>query len=191
MQTHHDQLICWLLATPAVGRATPDPLPPTRSHAPGLRSTGLAQLRRHQLIHAWVFGGWAIANVVVGGTGMFFTDGYWHHFHHMNAAWGSINLIVAGAFLYQVRQLRATASRPVLTQTERQFRRFLRINLGLDLLYIAVGYWLNQQGAGSLTHQAMLQGFGQAIMLQGVTLLSVDLLSLTIWLKRRARLQRT
>lgn len=149
-----------------------------------------SQLRRHELIHARIFAGWAIANVVVGGVSMFLTEGYWHYFHHMNAAWGSINLLIASVFWHQARQLSRSAARPVIRQQERKFRRFLWINLSLDLLYVATGFWLNQRGAGLVDHQAMLQGFGQAIILQGVTLLSLDATSLAICLRRLTRLRR-
>ncbi|CCH53931.1 hypothetical protein BN8_03065 [Fibrisoma limi BUZ 3] len=180
----------WLLAVPTFGQLTTDTLNTTRTDGVGTQPNGPSQLRRHQLIHARVLAGWAIANVVVEGTSMFFSEGQWHHFHHMNAAWGSINLLVAGVFWHQTRQQSPFVAGPTAMQQERKFRRFLRINLGLDLLYLATGFWLKQRGAGLVDHQAMLQGFGQAIILQGVTLLSLDATSLAISLRRLKKLCR-
>ncbi|MBO0935808.1 hypothetical protein J2I47_04530 [Fibrella sp. HMF5335] len=134
-------------------------------------------LRRHQLTHALCYASWAILSLVVGGVAMQFTNGQWHHFVHMHAAWGSINLLISGWCLYKANQLSPALSVRVTAKKEREFRRFLAVNLGLDLLYIITGLWLCMSATGAATHRALRLGFGEAICLQGMVLLSFDLVS--------------
>ncbi len=141
-------------------------------------------LRRHQLTHITYYGSWAVVSLVVGGVAMFFTEGQWHHFVHMNAAWGSINLLVAAWCLYRAKQLSPTLSAGATAKKEREFRQFLGVNLGLDLLYLAVGGWLCRLAVSSVTNGALLLGFGQAVGLQGLVLLSFDTTSVLISLHR-------
>ena len=141
-------------------------------------------LRRHQLAHLTYYGSWAIGSLVVGGVAMFFTKGQWHHFAHMNAAWGSINLVIAAWLLYRAKQLSPTLPARATAKKEREFRQFLAVNLGLDLLYLTVGGWLWQWAVGSVTNGALLLGFGQAVGLQGLVLLSFDTTSMLISLRR-------
>jgi hypothetical protein len=141
-------------------------------------------LRRHRLTHAIIYSIWAIVSLVVGGVAMFFTEGQWHHFVHMNAAWGSINVMIAAWCLYRAKQLSPTLSARAAAKKEREFRQFLGVNLGLDLLYLAVGGWLCQSAVGSVTNGVLLLGFGQAVGLQGLVLLSLDTTSVLISLHR-------
>jgi hypothetical protein len=141
-------------------------------------------LRRHQLTHAIIYSVWAIVSLVVGGVAMFFTKGQWHHFAHMNAAWGSINVLIAAWCLYRARQLSPTLPARTTAKKEQEFRQFLGVNLGLDLLYLAAAGWLCQLAVGSVTNSALLLGFGQAVGLQGLVLLSLDTSSMLISLRR-------
>jgi len=146
--------------------------------------TAACSFRRHQLIHLQLYASWALASLVTGGVCMFFTTGYWHHFHHMNAAWGSINLIIAGILWRKFR----SPTIDTKTNQELQFRRLLRINLCLDIVYIVAGGWLQNYDSTSIEESTLVEGFGQAIILQGVVLLFLDASSLSIWIKRLRKL---
>lgn len=148
-------------------------------------------LKRHRTLHTKVFAGWALASLLLGCTGMFLTAGRWHHFHHMNAAWGSINLTIAGVLWYQTRRLSLSLTESATAAKERRFRRFLRINVGLDIGYALVGCGLYRWGAESAALQPLLQGFGLAVGVQGLVLLSLDATSLRISNGRRKRTQRS
>ncbi len=141
-------------------------------------------LRRHQLTHATCYAIWAIVSLVLGGVAMVFTEGQWHHFVHMNAAWGSINLLIATWCLYQAKQISPTLSARVTARKERKFRQFIGVNLGLDLLYLVAGQWLYQLAVGSVTKSALLLGFGQAVGLQGLALLILDTSSMLVSIRR-------
>lgn len=141
-------------------------------------------LKRHQRIHGQLFAGWAVANLLIGGVAMFFTEGQWHQFHHMNAAWGSINALIAWAFWRQTRKLPATMTPGLAARKTRKFQRFLHINLGLDLLYTGGGVWLLSLRIPE--YAPMLQGFGKSILLQGLVLLALDATSLIVLRHNRA-----
>jgi hypothetical protein len=141
-------------------------------------------LRRHQLTHIIIYSVWAIVSLVVGGVAMFFTKGQWHHFAHMHAAWGSINVLIAAWCLYRAKQLSPTLPARATAKKEREFRQFLGVNLGLDLLYLAAAGWLCQLAVGLVTNSTLLLGFGQAVGLQGLVLLSLDTSSMLISLRR-------
>lgn len=80
----------------------------------------------------------------------------WKAFWFMTSMWGLID----GAIV-----LYALLTDPIEMPT---LQKILWINAGLDLVYISSGIWL-------LTRQHdRLKGFGQAILIQGIFLLCVD-----------------
>ncbi|GAB2772969.1 hypothetical protein GCM10027275_14910 [Rhabdobacter roseus] len=141
-------------------------------------------LQEHIVTHAKVLLGWAVANLLLGGGGMFLSAGQFHHFLHMNAAWGSINLVVAIILWYKNAH-----HRPMAAATERyaHFKRLLLVNVGLDLGYLVVAYWFLQKAALSEAFGDYFRGFGHSIFLQGTVLLACDLVSLSILFSRRGR----
>lgn len=147
------------------------------------------RLKQFQAHHAKILAIWAVINLLAGGISMFFSEGEIHQFHHMNAAWGSINLIVAGLLWYKIRQISLALPTTILVTKSQSFRRFLIANLGLDLSFIAIGYWLHQKGSHSIELLNLYRGFGNSVMLQGLGLLALDLSTLlpySTWLKRHS-----
>lgn len=141
-------------------------------------------LRRHQLTHLTYYGSWAMGSLAVSGVAMFFTKGQWHHSAPTNAAWESINLVIATWCLYRAKKRSPALPARATPKKERQFRQFLGVNLGLDLLYLAGGGWLYQLSVGSETNSALPLGFSQATGLQGLVLLSLDTTPMLISLRR-------
>jgi hypothetical protein len=96
-----------------------------------------------------------------------------------NAAWGAVDLIIAGVGYYS-----ATHSDPAsftLAQTEAQQRSALTtygINVGLDVAYAVAGGWIWEKGTRSET--PTLRGVGQAVLLQGAALLVLDTVMLLL-----------
>jgi hypothetical protein len=147
--------------------------PPADSTA----SPALRRLQRHEIHHGQALAAWALGNLVVGGTGMFFTHGQAHQFLHMNAAWGSINLPIGLWMWHHARQFSPLNTPDPDARTVR-FRRVLLVNIGLDLSYIGAGLLLHRHGSTASEYAYAYRGFGQACVLQGVGLLTLDLISL-------------
>lgn len=145
-------------------------------------------IQTHKRIHAKVLSSWAALNLVGGGAAMFFSQGEAHHFHHMNAAWGSINLLIGSYMWHKANHV--PVSIPVRTpfQERKQFKRFLLINIGLDLAYMAAGLALNNQATGQ--SGALYHGFGKAVILQGGTLVMLDLSSLIVLTAHERRVRK-
>lgn len=164
------------------------PLKPRIRPGHAITSRQLAYgLKRYQVHHSKILAIWALLNLVAGGTSMFFSEGESHQFHHMNAAWGSINLMVAGLLWYRIRHIGPWLPAAVLHVRRAKFRRFLLANIGLDLAFVAIGYWLHQQQSISVELQNLYRGFGNSVMIQGAGLLTLDLSTLlpySNWLKQ-------
>lgn len=93
---------------------------------------------------------------------------FWSAVGGMTAAWGLVNLIIASFGFYGVmKKLRAGLQDE---QTELQhLLNLLKLNIVLDVGYVAVGAGLVFWG-----NTPLLQGFGWAIVVQGVFLLLLD-----------------
>lgn len=121
---------------------------------------------------------WGGANVLAGGAlGLASDDECWRQFGWMSAGWGAIN---AGLGLLGVRADR-TEERS-LEQAHRDLARTERIflfNAGLDVAYVLGGAYLVQRGR--LPEHADTRdrdnGWGRAVMLQGLGLFAFDLLA--------------
>ena len=131
-------------------------------------------IQRHILRHTNALIAWAILNLTVGGVGMFFSAGLLHHFLHMNAAWGSVNLVVGLALWYSTTHTTTPGS---ALSRSRRFRNLLLINIFLDSTYLMAGLWLLKKGMLTGEYAAYFTGFGYSVLLQGAILLLFDLLS--------------
>lgn len=145
----------------------------------------LAYLRRHEIRHGQALSAWAFGNLVIGGTSMFFTDGQAHQFHHMNAAWGSINLPIGLWMWHHARQF-SPVNTPEPRASITGFRRLLLLNIGLDASYLGVGLLLLHHGRQPGEYSTLYRGFGSAVLLQGGGLLTLDVASL-LALRRHQR----
>lgn len=134
-----------------------------------------------------VLGGWAISNMAVSGLGWAVTSGRARHFHEMNVAWGSVNLLISG--LGYRSAARKDPNAYTLSETVREqqnFQKLLLFNAGLDLGYMAFGAYLWERGIGTNNRRSV--GYGQSIMLQGGFLFVFDILMYTLSRKHSRRL---
>lgn len=93
---------------------------------------------------------------------------FWSAFGGMTAAWGLVNLIITSLGFYGLMK----KFRAGLQDEQKEIRnllRLLKLNVVLDVGYVAVGAGLVLWGKTPL-----LQGFGWAIVLQGMFLLLLD-----------------
>ena len=89
-------------------------------------------------------------------------------FGQQTAAWGAINVAIAGVGAWRARAHPARAA---------QLRRTLLVNAGLDVLYVAAGAHLAHHRVtlgGRVTPDAA-KGHGLAVVGQGLALLALDL----------------
>ncbi|MGB3180541.1 MAG: hypothetical protein WBB45_04085 [Cyclobacteriaceae bacterium] len=120
-----------------------------------------------------VLGGWAIANLAGNpllGRGATGTDKY---FYQMNTYWNVVNLGLAGFGYYGA----ATADPGSFTLAETMREQFgieklLLVNAGLDVAYIAGGYYLRERG--DRLDEDRWRGYGRSLILQGGFLLAFD-----------------
>jgi len=120
-----------------------------------------------------VLGGWALANIVIGGVAFYRTKGTSKYFNQMNIFWNVVNLGIATAGFYGAKE----ASNKTMTLAEslhqqHKTEQILLLNAGLDVVYIAGGFYLSKRGSHKSPDR--LQGYGNSIILQGAFLLLFD-----------------
>jgi len=120
---------------------------------------------------------WGFINTLEGIIGSISSDqAEWKHFHQMNAAWGVVNLSIAGLGYMGARKelTKKYSSTDALHRYESTKRLYL-INAGLDGLYISTGVFLNEYARRATSHSELYHGFGKSLMLQGAGLLLFDI----------------
>ncbi len=123
----------------------------------------------------YVLGGWGAASVAAGAIGYAIADdARWRGFHLMTAGWGLVDLGLAGLSLYNNDPAAAATLGPAESlAAQLGIERILLFNAGLDVGYLTLGAWLWERGLRK--SDPRLEGFGQAILIQGAFLLAFDL----------------
>jgi hypothetical protein len=117
--------------------------------------------------------GWAVLNIGAGTTGHFTTEGERKAFWQANAAWNVVNLAIGGFGLYGQLTARPETWDLARSLAEGQkMEKFLLLNAGLDVGYVAFGGFLLERGLR--TDSAQLRGWGRSLLLQGGFLLLFD-----------------
>ncbi|MEQ8357998.1 MAG: hypothetical protein RH860_00825 [Cytophagales bacterium] len=135
-----------------------------------------------------VLGSWAIANIAYAPIAAANSNGETKYFHQMNGYWNLINLGLSGAGF--ISSLKYDASARNLKNSIKEHSRLektLLFNAGLDLGYIAGGFYLRERALNANQRKDMLEGFGKSIVLQGAFLFVFDL-SFYLYLKGHDRL---
>ncbi|RAU84506.1 hypothetical protein DP923_02985 [Pontibacter arcticus] len=122
-----------------------------------------------------VLGGWAILNIVIGGFKLTKASRSKKFFFQMSLYWNIVNLCIAGASLYTL--LSEDVAVRTLAESLQQhefYKKILYLNIGLDVAYFFLGKYLQQRASLSAKTE-QLQGWGSAIVLQGLFLFILDL----------------
>lgn len=119
-------------------------------------------------------GSWAALNILSGSSGYFLSEKGTKYFQQMNAVWNLINLRIDGYALHSISQMDAAA----LTYSEsllelQNLDKFLLLNAGLDVGYIAAGAWMWERGLRK--NSTRLEGYGKSLIIQGGFLFVFDL----------------
>jgi len=123
-----------------------------------------------------ILGGWAAANLIVGGYGWSKTTGQEKYFHQMNFMWNVVNLSIAGFALYSNAHTSIeTLSISEVVTKHLKTEKVLLINAALDVGYVGTGFLLRHYSTKSDKFNSLLKGYGNSLILQGAFLLVFDL----------------
>ena len=148
-------------------------------------SLSLLQQERELLVARGlaVLGAWALLNLLVGGYHAARLDRRQEafHFHLMNASWGLINVLLAGAGLAGLYPAQAAApALGALLAEQLRLETLLLFNAGLDAAYVMTGCWLRARAKQpAVERPERLAGFGRSLWVQGGFLLIFDV---SFWL---------
>lgn len=121
-----------------------------------------------------VLGSWAAANILVGAYGNLKASGEAKYFHQFNAAWNIVNLgIAAFGYFNAVNSDPASMTNVEIIKDFNSLQSFLLLNAGLDVAYIATGFYLKERSKNSSSSER-LRGYGNSLLLQGGFLLAFD-----------------
>ncbi|MDO7877544.1 hypothetical protein Q5H93_22590 [Hymenobacter sp. ASUV-10] len=122
-----------------------------------------------------VLGTWALANVAAGTALTLAGEGQTKAFGQMTLGWGAVNLgIVAAIRLGKGRS--APTDRAGTVRAQLATENIYLLNAGLDVAYLAGGFWLLEHANTRRTPADYQQnkGFGEALLVQGGFLLLFD-----------------
>ena len=128
-----------------------------------IRKTGMA-----------ILGTWAVGNMIAGAIGRNQTSGQTAYFHEMNLIWNVVNLGIAGAGYYFTATGDIPESASELLNDQVSFQKTLLFNAGLDLAYIAGGFYLMERAKNTTNKPERLKGYGKSVILQGSFLFVFD-----------------
>jgi len=140
-----------------------------------------------------VLGSWAAANIAAGFIIAGQSQGEAKYFWNMNAYW---NLVNGGlAVMGYLGARKAMAKKYGLAENEAaqlSIEKLYAFNFGLDLAYIATGFFLHEKGLNTTntkSHEQLL-GYGTSIIVQGGFLLLMDGIVLSLHHKNSVRLNK-
>ncbi len=124
----------------------------------------------------WTLGSWAVGNFLISGIGWQQGSGQNMYFHQGNVMWNTVNLALAGFGLYgayteDVSGLGLHES----IQAHYSMEKLLLFNAGLDVGYMAAGFYLRERSKNSAQNQDRYRGYGNTLILQGAFLFVLDL----------------
>ena len=121
-----------------------------------------------------VLGSWAAGNILVGTYGNFKASGEAKYFQQVNAMWNVVNLgIAAFGYLNAVNSEPSSMTKLEILNEYSSLQSFLLLNAGLDVAYIATGFYLKERSKNSSSSER-LRGYGNSLLLQGGFLLAFD-----------------
>jgi hypothetical protein len=138
-------------------------------------------------------GSWAAVNIASGFIIAGQKQGESKYFWQMNAYW---NLINGGlAIMGYINARKAMTRKYDLAENESaqlSMEKLYAINFGLDLAYIATGFYLRERGVNDTNQKSRDQftGYGKSIIVQGGFLLIMDGIVLSLHHKNSVRLNK-
>jgi hypothetical protein len=124
----------------------------------------------------YILSGWALSNLANGIYQYTQSEGSQKYFGQMNALWNVVNLGIASTAIYKNKRLNHMDYDPeTLARKHMQSERILLLNAAvLDLAYVATGFYLKQRASESGSDMHRMEGYGNALILQGSFLMVLD-----------------
>lgn len=122
-----------------------------------------------------ILGTWSIGNMIWSGFNLNNSDGLKRSYHQMNLGWNAVNLAIAGFGYYQSIQLQNFSLIESL-EAQESIKRILAVNAGLDLAYMAGGFYLRERAKNRSEEFDRWEGFGRAVIINGAFLFTFDLI---------------
>ena len=120
----------------------------------------------------YVLGSWAIANMAYSGYRLTNTEGEQKYFHQFNVMWNTVNIALAAGSLL-TNDFETLGLQKTLAE-QHKMEKILLLNMGLDVGYIATGFFLKEKGKTATNKPERFRGFGNSLLLQGGFLLAFD-----------------
>ncbi len=136
----------------------------------------------------YFLGGWAVANMTTGVYGWLNDHGERKYFHQMNAAWNVVNAGIATYAAWEAfhTDIKSLSNDEIMRKHIRTENIYL-FNAGLDVLYVAGGFWLIHASQNNEKHHDLLKGYGQSVILQGAFLFVFDLVKFGLQYNHRLK----
>lgn len=122
-----------------------------------------------------ILGSWSVANMTWSAFNLNHSNDLNRAYHQMNLGWNAVNLAIAGFGYYQSLN---PESLNLATSIDAQegIKRILAVNAGLDLAYIASGFYLRERAKNRPEEFDRWEGFGRAVIVNGAFLFAFDLI---------------
>ena len=120
-----------------------------------------------------VLGSWSAANLIFSGASAGSAEGSNKYFHQMNMIWGGINITLATIGYLSAKNQDGLSFAKSLRKQSSLEKTFL-FNAGVDVAYIAGGFYLKEKAYNDLKNRDRYKGFGNSIVLQGSALFLFD-----------------
>lgn len=121
-----------------------------------------------------VLGGWAVGNLVANGLALRNATGSNKAFYQMNLAWAGVDLALAGIGVLGTRRARTDASVYESLEEQQKFEKLFLVNTGLDVAYVAGGFYLMERAKARPKNSERNDGYGRSLVLQGGFLFLFD-----------------
>jgi len=138
-----------------------------------------------------VLGSWSVANIASGFILANGANGEAKYFWRMNAYWNFINLGLAGIGYAGVRRtMKLHDGFTENYKAQHSIEKLYAFNAGLDLAYIAGGFYLRERGNREADQRKrdQFKGYGSSIAVQGGFLLLMDCVMFTLHQKNTRRM---
>lgn len=126
-----------------------------------------------------ILGSWSAANIIYGSIAASQSQGADKYFHQMNAIWNGITLGFA-AVGYLSAKKESGISYEQSLKNQATIEKIFLFNTGLDVAYIAAGFYLKERSKNTVKKPERLKGFGESVALQGGALLLFDAIMYSI-----------
>lgn len=123
-----------------------------------------------------ILGSWAVGNMAVSALSLNGANAEVKAFHQMNIGWNAVNLAIASFGYYGAITDATDLSLLQSVKEHESMKAILLFNAGLDLAYIAGGFYLLERAKNDVSRESQLRGFGKSVILNGAFLFTFDVI---------------